>query len=68
MDNITLYTIHCPACNILENKLKEKNIQYNIVTDKTVMQTLGIKTLPVLEVNGQLLNYYAAWNWAVNQR
>lgn len=67
MDKITLYTIHCPACVILENKLKEKNIQYNTITDRNVMKNLNFINLPVLEVNGQFLNYYQAWKW-VEQR
>lgn len=64
MEKIVLYTIHCPACNVLENLLKKKNIQYTTVTDKTVMRNLGFKSAPILEVDGNFLNYGQAWKWA----
>ena len=67
MDKVVLYTIHCPACEILEKSLKQKNVEYATVTDETVMRTLGFKSLPVLEVNGDFLNYGQAWKW-VNAR
>lgn len=54
---IVLYTIDCPKCRILEQKLDSKNIQYETVKDLNVMQELGIMSAPVLSVDGELLMF-----------
>jgi hypothetical protein len=33
MDYVVVYTIHCPACNILEKKLAAAGIDYTVVDD-----------------------------------
>lgn len=38
MENVILYTTHCPRCTILADKLKEKNVQYTEFTDKNKMR------------------------------
>ena len=48
MEQITLYSTHCPQCRALETKLQRKNIEYNIIDDKDVMLSLGFKAAPVL--------------------
>lgn len=64
MDNITVYTIHCPACDILEKKLKNKNIPYNIIDNEDVLRKLEIDTFPMMSINnGQLLTYKEARQW-----
>ena len=30
-DYVIVYTIHCPACNVLEKKLQKAGIDYGIV-------------------------------------
>ena len=67
MNNITLYTTHCPKCKILEDKLNNKNIQYNICEDKDEMISLGFRSVPVLQVNDEVLNFGAAIKWVNNQ-
>lgn len=52
MDDITLYTIGCPKCKVLEKKLELSGIKYNVCTDIEVMESKGFKTSPILEVNG----------------
>lgn len=54
---ITLYTIGCPKCNVLEIKLNKKNIPYEKVTDIEVMKDLGITSAPVLKVENDLLQF-----------
>lgn len=54
---ITLYTIDCPKCKVLETKLNVKNIEYKTVKDVAVMKELGITTLPVLGVENDLLSF-----------
>ena len=63
----TLYTINCPKCKVLEKKLDEKNISFNICKDTDKMIKLNIQNLPVLEVNGSLLNFSDAIKWVNNQ-
>ena len=60
---IIFYSTHCPRCRVLEMKLKQKNIQYQTNTNVDEMLDKGIKEAPMLEVNGQLLNFAAAVKW-----
>lgn len=63
---ITLYTIDCPKCEVIEKKLNRANINFKICKDTNLMTEKGISLLPVLEVNGELLNFKEANNWINN--
>lgn len=68
MENITVYTIHCPACNILEKKLMSKNISYNIVDNENILKELKIEIFPMMSINnGPLLTYKEAREWVDSQ-
>lgn len=60
MDNMILYTTHCPKCKVLETKLKSKNIPYIEVTDEKIMEEKNIEFLPMLEVGGVLMSFATA--------
>lgn len=64
---VTLYTIGCPSCQILQEKLDNKNIQYETVTDTNVMQKKGFDSMPVLEVDNETMEYYDAVQWVNKQ-
>lgn len=64
---ITLYTTHCPKCRVLETKLAQKGIEYQENTDIEYMSSLGIMSAPVLEVDGELLDFVTANNWINNK-
>lgn len=64
---ITLYTTHCPKCMVLENKLKEKNIEYEAITDVSIMQNKGFLSAPTLEVDGEILDFMQAIKWVSNK-
>ena len=64
---ITLYSTGCPRCNVLKQKLDSKNIEYTVVNDVDIMTEKGISTVPVLEVDNQLLQFKEAVDW-VNGR
>ena len=49
---------------MLKDKLKEKKIEYEIVSDVEKMLSLGIFTVPYLEVDGKLLDFRDAFLWA----
>ena len=64
---ITLYTTHCPKCNVLKSKLDSKNIEYKIVEDVDIMQNKGFSSAPILEVDNEMLDFVNAIKW-VNER
>lgn len=65
--NIILYTTHCPKCNVLKAKLDDKNINYTEVTDINIMKAKKILMAPILEIDGQFLEFKSAVDW-VNQQ
>lgn len=60
MNNVILYTTHCLKCRVLETKLKSKNINYVEETDETIMRKKNIEFLPMLEVDGNLMDFATA--------
>lgn len=62
-----LYSTHCPCFEALEERLREAEIEYTVVSDTEQILALGITRVPILEINGQKLNYPAAIRW-LNER
>ena len=60
MDKCILYSTGCPKCTVLESKLAQKNIDYIVDDDIDVMMSKGIEIVPVLEVNGEMMNFKSA--------
>lgn len=60
---VILYSTHCPKCNVLEKKLKQKNISYEEVNDIEIMEEKGYLTIPVLEVDGKSMDFKEAIDW-----
>lgn len=60
---VRVYSTHCPKCNVLESKLKQKNIDFEECTDINEMMKKGIQTAPYLEVDSQLMDFGAAIRW-----
>lgn len=63
MDNIVLYSTHCPMCEMLKRKLDEKGIRYIENNDIDEMRGLGITSVPVLKVKGEYLDSSLAMKW-----
>ena len=57
---ITLYSTHCPMCNVLEKKLQMKNIEYDICTDIKEMRKLGFLSAPILKVDDDYYTFKEA--------
>ena len=57
---IILYSTHCPRCNIIETKLKQKQLNYAEITDIEEMKKLGITSAPYLSVDGKLMDFSEA--------
>lgn len=65
---VTLYSTHCPKCNVLEKKLKQKNISYEEVNDIEEMKEKGYLSVPVLEVDGTSMDFKTAFNYVESLR
>ena len=64
---IVLHTTHCPKCKILEKKLNSKEIKYEENSNTDLMVKMGIDILPVLEIDGKLLDFIEAVKWVNEQ-
>lgn len=64
---ITLYTIDCPKCKVLENLLQKKNLSYSVEKDMEVMKKKGFTECPKLEVNGSILGFTDAVKFVKGQ-
>lgn len=64
---VTLYSTGCPKCKVLVTKLDSKNINYNVISDINVIISKGINSVPVLEVDNNLMDFKTAVDW-VNAR
>lgn len=62
-----LYSTRCSCCEVLEERLRQAKIEYDIVSDTEQILALGITHVPILEIYGQQLNYPAAIRW-LNER
>lgn len=63
----TLFSTGCPKCQILEKKLAQKGIEYVEVNDTQQMLDMGLKSVPWLEVNGQMMDFNQANKWINEQ-
>jgi glutaredoxin len=58
-----LYSNGCPKCNILKGKMEEKKIDFTVVDDQTILDEKGFRSMPNLEVDGQVMNFNEAINY-----
>lgn len=65
--NVVLYSTGCPKCKILEKKMGEKGIVYETVDDVELMEEKGFMTLPMLEVDGAVMDFGEGFKWVSNQ-
>ena len=63
MDKIILYSNNCPRCKILKRKLDDNKINYEVVDNVDIMIDKGLSTVPVLEINGRMLDFKEAVEW-----
>ncbi len=60
---LVFYTTHCPACNILEKKLKAAGLEYITVEDPNKIIELGFFSAPILTVDENPMTLRQACNW-----
>ena len=61
--NVILYSTNCPKCKVLEKKLDNSGIQYEVVTDEDLMIEKGFLSAPMLEVDGTVMDFGEAIKW-----
>mgnify|MGYP003304204651 CR=1 FL=1 len=64
---ILFSTETCPKCKVLKTKMDAKNIPYEVNMDVKYMRSLKIMSVPVLSVDGELMDFATANNW-INDR
>ena len=71
MDKVVLYTIHCPKCGVVQKKLEQKNIEFEMITDPTTVTEIGkangISSAPILKVGENYLDFSKAVKWIGEQ-
>ena len=61
---ITLYSTHCPKCIILERKLIERNIDFEMCDDIDLMIEKGFQEAPYLEIQDDTLGIHETLNFS----
>lgn len=61
--SIILYTTHCPRCNVIEKKLQSKKLEYIEVSDVEIMKAKGFTNVPMLDVDGNIMDFSTANEW-----
>ena len=64
---VILYSTNCPKCKVLEQKLRDKGIEFEVENDIEVMIDKGYTMAPVLVVDGKEHEFGEAVKW-VNER
>ena len=64
---VILYSTDCPKCKLLTKKLDNKKIEYDVVNNVDLMLSKGFQTVPMLEVDGNVMDFITANNW-INER
>ncbi len=60
---VTLYTNNCPKCKVIKTKLEQKNIKFTEETNIDKLVSIGYKTLPVLKVDEEFMDFKDAYEW-----
>ena len=62
-EKVVMYSTGCPKCRVLAKKMAATGIQYETNSSVEDMQALGISVLPVLSVDGVLMDFSKAYQW-----
>lgn len=57
---IKLYSSHCPQCMIIEQMLKNKKIEFEIIDDEKIYFPIAekndISSMPFADIDGEIMN------------
>ena len=65
---ITLYSTGCPKCRVIETKLEQKGIEYQVSNDIDILVEKGFISVPVLDVDGDFMDFTKANKWINEQK
>ena len=54
---IKLYSTHCPKCIVLQKKLDDKNIEYDLITDINEIKETGYLSAPILQIDEKFYGF-----------
>ncbi len=60
---VILYSTGCPKCKVLEQKLRDKGIEFEVENDVDLMIEKGYLMVPVLVVDGKEYEFGEAVAW-----
>lgn len=60
---VVFYSTHCPRCEVLSKKMEKKGITFTEVNDVKEMRQLGFMSVPMLSVDGQIMDFSASIEW-----
>ena len=62
---IILYTSDtCHRCKIVKELFKIHSVEYDEITDRDIILSMDVESVPVIEVNGQIIdNWVSVLNW-----
>ncbi len=68
MQKIKLYTTNCPKCKVLEAKLRQKNIDFDLITNFDTKELIdkGFLSAPILQVDDEYLDFSHAITFVNN--
>ncbi len=64
---VILYSTNCPRCRIIEKKLQDKGIKFELFNDVDAMIAKGFKEAPKLEVDSVIMDFKEANEWIKGQ-
>lgn len=63
MEEVILYTTHCPKCSVLAKKLENAGVAYTECDDVAEMRKLGLLSAPAIDIGGRILAFSEAIEW-----
>ena len=64
---VTLFSTNCPKCRVLEQKLNQKNIAFDISNNIQEVIDQGFMSAPVLKIGDDYMNFTTAIAWLKEQ-
>lgn len=57
---LVLYSTGCPRCVVLKKKMEQAGMKFEVEQDVEKMTALGIKSVPMLKVGDEMLDFNKA--------
>lgn len=60
---MVLYSNNCQRCRILKKHLEKGSFNFTVFDNEEAMIEMGFQEMPILEVDGQKMNFETAIKW-----